>query len=324
MKVLLAEDDVISCKILERNINKWGYEVAITQNGKEAWKALQNHSLRLAIVDWMMPEMDGVELCQKIRQAQKPKYTYIILLTARDNQQDIIEGLQAGADDYMTKPVNFLELKARLQTGRRIIELEDKLLESQGKLYELATQDSLTGLWNRATIMQFLQEELEHSSREDYAVSIILLDIDFFKKINDTHGHHTGDLVLKKATSCLKKHVRPYDRIGRYGGDEMLIVLPHCSKKNVARIAERLRYQCSKANVRTTKGPLSLTLSLGCASSEDFVHPTVHSLILAGDNALYKAKNQGRNCVAISEIISKPKKGRSNGTEANRKQPHSY
>jgi len=301
MRVLIAEDDLISSRILERNIKKWGYEVRITRNGKEAWEVLQDHSLRLALLDWMMPEMDGVELCQKVRRQNKPRYTYIIMLTARDNQKDIVDGLEAGADDYMIKPVNFLELRARLQTGRRIIELEDKLLESQKKLISLATRDCLTTLWNRATILKFLQEELDQSHRENYPVSIILADVDHFKIINDTHGHYAGDLVLKKLTSCLKDHLRSYDKIGRYGGDEMLIVLHNCTLEIAIKIAERLRLACSKTKVKTAKASLNFTLSLGCASSESFLHPTVHNLIIAGDNALYKAKNQGRNCVAVSK-----------------------
>lgn len=302
MRVLIAENNPVALRFLERNIKKWDYEVIATRNGQEAWKAIKEDDLRLIILDWVMPEMNGIELCQKIRQQKKSKYIYILLLTSRDRQQDIIEGLSAGADDYMVKPPNLLELRARLQKGKRIIELEDSLLETHKKLIELASRDSLTHLWNRATILKFLEEELEQSSRENYPASVIMVDVDNFKKINDTFGHCVGDIVLTRVASRLKKNVRLYDQVGRYGGDEMFIILPNCGLEAIGPIAERLCLSISQRKIKTSGGFLAVTITLGCASTESFSEPSVDGLIQASDKALYKGKNQGRNRVSVAKL----------------------
>ena len=313
MQILIADDDPVSGKILEKNLRKWGYKTLLAKNGIEAWQALQKTGLRLALLDWMMPEVTGLELCQRIRQVTKPNYTYIILLTSKDELQDIIKGLEAGADDYMTKPVNFLELHARLQTGRRIIDLEDHLLKTQKRLYELSTRDNLTALWNRATILRFLQEELEQGAREKSPTSAIMLDVDLFKIVNDTYGHLAGDAVLRGIADGLVKNVRLYDKIGRYGGDEIFIVLPNCSHTNVAKIAERLRLASARNKIKVPEGRISVTLSLGCVSSEAMDRPSVDRMIFACDRALYQAKHQGRNCVALSEPLPDSRKGTTHG-----------
>lgn len=307
MNILIADDDPVTGKILEKRLRQWGYHCLLTKNGSEAWRVLQKPGLRLALLDWMMPKMDGLELCRRIRLFSKPNYTYIILLTAKDDTQDIIRGLEAGADDYMTKPVNFLELHARLQTGRRIIELEDHLLKSQKRLYELSTRDSLTALWNRATILRFLEEELEQGNREKSPTSVIMLDVDFFKMINDTYGHLVGDAVLRNIAVNLARNVRIYDKIGRYGGDEIFIVLPNCSQKHVTKIAGRLLIACRKTKIKALGKRISVTLSLGCASSEAMDRPSLDRMIFACDKALYQAKHRGRNRVVLSDLSENPK-----------------
>jgi two-component system cell cycle response regulator len=299
MKILIAEDDLLTQKILEKNITQWGHEVVVTQNGQDAWQVLQQDGLRIALLDWMMPKIDGVELCKKIRQKKDSKYTYIILLTARCYRDDVIRGLSAGADDYMTKPLNFMELKARLQTGLRIIELEDKLLKTQKRIIEVASRDSLTNLWNRASILEFLGEELEQSLREKSPLCAIMMDVDHFKKVNDLYGHLVGDVVLTEIAACIKRSIRRHDKLGRYGGDEILIVLPHSGLNKIRKIAEQLRLAIAKRKIKTASGALSVTISLGCASSESFPRPSVDSLIRASDRALYKAKGQGRNRTVI-------------------------
>jgi diguanylate cyclase (GGDEF)-like protein len=317
MKVLIAEDDLITQKTFEKNINEWGYEVVTARNGQDAWQALQQDGLRIAILDWMMPKIDGVELCKKVRQRKDSKYVYIILLTARGYQDDVIEGLSAGADDYMTKPVNFMELKARLQTGMRIIELEDKLIASQKKTKEFASYDSLTNLWNRASILEFLDEEFEQSLREKKPICSIMVDVDHFKKVNDLYGHLVGDVVLAKIASRLRRSIRRHDKLGRYGGDEILVVLPHSGLNKLREIAERLRLAVAKKKIKTTSGTLSVTISLGCASSESFPRPSVDSLIRASDRALYKAKGQGRDRAVVHKEKSL-KKGRNSGENRRR------
>ena len=294
-KVLIAEDDIVSAKILEKNIRDWGYEVVLANNGEKAWDLFNKNEMRLVILDWMMPKISGITLCRKIRQKKKDKYVYIILLTSKDNPEDLLKGFLAGADDYITKPFNSLELKARLQTGKRIIDL-------QRQLREQATRDGLTGLLNRKAILQALEEELHKGLRENKPVTSMLLDIDHFKKANDTHGHNVGDAVLIEIANRLKKSFRPYDKIGRYGGDEFLLILPNCGILEARKIAERIRSAVCREKINTDVGPLSITISLGGATSESQPQISAKNLIQNSDKALYNAKNNGRNCTLFDEI----------------------
>jgi diguanylate cyclase (GGDEF)-like protein len=300
IKVLIAEDNAVSAKILQKNINDWGYEVVLAKDGKEAWTSLQNEDIRLAVLDWMMPEISGIQLCKKIRendhQGEEQEYTYIILLTAKDEQKDLIKGFSAGADDYITKPFHNLELKARLTTGKRIIDLQ-KQLQIQ------ASRDSLTGLWNRKQMYRILEKEISRSVRNDQPVGLLMMDIDRFKSINDTHGHQMGDLVLIEVVRILKTSVRDYDEICRYGGDEILIILPDCNLIKTKSIAERLRQKVNKHNIKGESVSLNVTLSFGGAASEiNSPKVTTESLIMAADEALLEAKNKGRDCVALKKI----------------------
>ena len=310
LEVLIAEDDPVSRRILEKNIKDWGYEVIIADNGQDAWKALQKEEIRMAIFDWMMPKIDGLQLCQKVRLQKKDTYTYIILLTSRDQQEDIVEGLSSGADDYIVKPFNTLELKARLQTGKRIIDLQNQLLQSKKQLEQLATRDSLTKLWNRASIIKHLEDELNRGSREKKPVGSILVDIDYFKKINDTYGHYIGDEVLVEVASRMRKHIRSYDKIGRYGGDELLVVLPNCGLPVVKEIGERIREVVCTKKIKTEIGPIGVTLSLGGISSEEQSTISAEGLIKASDHALYQAKRNGRNCIVINKYNRLLKRGK--------------
>ena len=300
MSVLIAEDDVISSKILEKSLLDWGFGVQVVGRGEKAWQALRDGTHRLAILDWMMPGMDGTEICARVRRRKKYRYTYVILLSAKDRKQDIVAGLSSGADDYMTKPVNFLELRARLQTGRRIIDLEDKLLLSQKKLKDLASRDSLTKLWNRAEIDRFLTEEIDRTRRDGRSVGVIMIDVDYFKRINDRLGHANGDRALLHVVSQIKGNVRKFDRVGRYGGDEITVILPNCDVARIRIIAERLRLAVLGHPVRHEKIAVPITISSGCATSEGLTEPTPETLIQAADAALLSAKNLGRNCVVVS------------------------
>lgn len=299
IKVLIAEDNAVSAKILQKNIYAWGYEVVLAKDGKEAWSALNSEEIRLAVLDWMMPEISGIQLCKKIResdhQEENQEYTYVILLTAKDEKKDLIKGFSAGADDYITKPFNHLELKARLKTGKRIIDL-------QRQLQEQASRDALTGLWNRKQMFRILEKEINRSQRDDLPVGIIMIDIDKFKAINDTYGHQTGDLVLQETAVILRDSVRNYDEICRYGGDELLVILPNCSLVKVESIAERLRQKISRHEISSDDVSLKVTFSLGCASTENLSEDvTAETLIMAADEALLEAKNKGRNCVVINK-----------------------
>jgi two-component system cell cycle response regulator len=299
IKVLIAEDNAVSAKILQKNINDWGYEVVLAKDGKEAWSSLQNEGIKLAVLDWMMPEINGIRLCKKIRendhQGEEQEYTYIILLTAKDEQKDLIKGFSAGADDYITKPFNHLELKARLKTGKRIIDL-------QRQLQEQASRDSLTGLWNRKRMFRILEKEINRAYRDNLPVAIIMIDIDKFKSINDNHGHHFGDLVIKEVANVLRKSVRNYDEICRYGGDELLVILPNCDSAKTESIAERLRQNVIEHRIKSDSVSLNVTLSLGGATTEGYPSDVAsEALIMAADEALLEAKNKGRNCVVFKK-----------------------
>lgn len=297
MKILIAEDNVILSQNLAKNISNWGYKVVTARNGSEAWNTILKDDIRLAILDWMMPGFDGITLCRKIRKElakKKSKYIYIILLIGKNQQDDIIEGLSAGADDYMVKPANLLELKVRLMNGSRIIALEDKRIQ-------LATTDSLTDLWNRRKIFEIFEEELDRGTREHIHIGAIMIDIDNFKQINDNFGHTTGDRVLTEVAFRLKHSLRLYDKIGRYGGDEMLIVLPNCDQNNMTVIAERLRQVICTKKIKTNAGDLNITISLGGASTQNFNEISLDKLLESSDKALYLAKRRGRNCSVVAE-----------------------
>jgi len=292
VKILIAEDDHISSKILEKHITGWGYDVLITPDGKKAWQTFKKNEIGIVLLDWMMPEITGIDLCRKIRNDKSGKYTYIILLTAKKKQKDINKGLAAGADEYLTKPFNPIELKARLKTGKRIIDLLEKL-------HKQAIHDGLTKVFNRREITRILNEEFQRAQRTNQPLSTIMLDIDHFKKVNDTHGHPVGDEVLVEIVSRITAKMRAYDKIGRYGGEEFILILPNNSLKSIKKIAERIRINISQKTIQTSAGPLQLTTSLGCTSTENIEASSAEMLIKISDKALYNAKNNGRNCIVV-------------------------
>ncbi len=299
MKILIAEDDFISCKALENNLKEWGYEVVSARDGNEAWELTRSNDIRLAILDWNMPGIDGIELSNKIRneyQKEDSKYIYIILLTGRGGQDDIIQGLSTGADDYMTKPYSFVELKYRVQNGERIIKNEDKRIR-------LASLDNLTKLWNRNKIFDVLDTELKRGERENTPTGVVMIDIDHFKRINDRYGHLIGDEVLVQVADRLKNAIRPYDSIGRYGGDEILVVLPNCANEEAKNIAKRLYDSVANEKIPTKVGSLKINISIGCASNEKFLQVSKMELIQASDNALLSAKKKGRDRIILSKSL---------------------
>jgi len=300
IKVLIAEDDKTCRIMLESNLEKWGYDVLIAEDGKKAWRLIQEEEIQIAILDWIMPKTNGVELCKKIRGQKSGAYIYIIMLTIKNQQQDIRTGFAAGVDDYITKPFDTHELRARLQTGKRIIGLQEQLLESQKKLQEIATHDTLTNLLNRYEILNVLQDEFHRALREQNPISTIMLDIDFFKNINDAYGHGVGDEVLVEVALRLNRILRRYDKVGRYGGDEYLVVLPNCSMRSATQIAERLRRAVSQEKIETEAGIIGVTISVGCASSENESIQSIADLVKNSDKAMYHAKNMGRNCVVAT------------------------
>jgi len=299
LRILIAEDDSISRRILEATLAKWGYEVVVTRDGVEAWQALKaDDAPKLAILDWMMPGMDGVEVCRRVRQlCEGGSYIYVILLTTKGQKEDIIAGMEAGADDYITKPFDSGELHVRLRAAKRMLDLESQLLAAQEALRDEALHDSLTGLWNRPAILEILQKELSRSARQNVCVGLILADIDHFKSINDNFGHKTGDTVLQRVAQIMHSNLRSYDSIGRYGGEEFLIVMPGCDPHDAAGRAEAIRAHVSNTRIMLQRRTISLSVSMGVTASREYEAPDTDTLIQAADMAMYEAKRAGRNRV---------------------------
>lgn len=303
MRVLIADDNPVPRLMLESLLKQWGYEVVVALDGAQAWKILQeDNPPRLAILDWMMPGMTGPEVCLEARKRIAHPYAYMLLLTSRENKGDVIRGLEAGADDYLTKPFVPEELHARLRTGLRILELEDKLVASQEVLQHKATHDELTGLLNRASIDDIIKRELARAKRAGASCGILLADLDHFKSVNDTHGHGIGDAVLREAASRLQAGVRVYDGVGRYGGEEFLMVLPGCNAAGLRERAERILDLFRASPFATSEGPIRVTISLGAVSSEGSHGESPEAFVLAADRALYRAKRNGRDRVEVSVL----------------------
>ncbi|MDF1614897.1 GGDEF domain-containing response regulator [Desulfurivibrio dismutans] len=301
MKILIAEDDLSFRRFMEKKLTAWGFEAVIAEDGNEALQILQSDdSPRLALLDWIMPGLEGVEVCRIVREKKEEAYKYIIMLTSQRRDSDIITGMEAGADDYIMKPFKHNELRLRLRAGRRIIELQNELLAARDMFRTKASHDALTGLWNHGEIVEILSHELARAKREKNSVGVIMADIDFFKKINDTHGHLAGDMVLRLTAGKMLSMMRAYDFIGCYGGEEFLVILPECSLEYASAFAERLRLSVSSDSIDTPEGMISITLSFGVAASSNDRLKDAYSLINAADKALYRAKENGRNCVEVA------------------------
>ncbi|MGB7586771.1 MAG: diguanylate cyclase [Terriglobales bacterium] len=303
--VLVAEDDPIFLRLLQGWFQKWAYRVTAVKNGIDAWQALQQATAPpMAVLDWMMPGMDGIEVCRKIRGREHAPYCYVLLLTAKDDREDVVAGLNAGADDYLTKPFDVDELRARVRAGKRILELQAALLRAHDTLQYESAHDALTTLWNRGAIVGFLKNEIERQHRSNQPLGVMMADVDHFKKINDTYGHLVGDTVLKEVGRRLAAGVRTYDSVGRYGGEEFLVIVPGCGPADLVASAERLRRSIAETKFETNAGDLAVTLSIGITSGcQDLAcRQDSETLLRAADEALYAAKAQGRNRVAVAPV----------------------
>jgi diguanylate cyclase (GGDEF)-like protein len=298
MKILIADDNQMSRVLLRSSVERWGYEVVLAANGLEAWEILsQPDAPPMAILDWVMPDVTGPELCRRMRENYREPYTYILLLTSKNTKNDTVEGLDAGADDYIVKPFDDNELRMRLRAGQRIVDLQIKLMQAREELRERANKDLLTMLPNRPAISATLEREISRCHRDNRTCGIILLDIDHFKKINDTYGHFAGDAVLRETATRLRGNMREYDQVGRYGGEEFLVVLPNCDLDAAAKQAERMRVRLSAEPMQVDGAELKVSASFGVTVSD----PSERSpdiFVRVADEALYRSKASGRNCVS--------------------------
>ncbi|MCE5324530.1 EAL domain-containing protein [bacterium] len=295
MRVLIAEDDPVSRRLLQALLTKWGYEVIVACDGEQAWNVLKDDDTpRLAIIDWMMPGIDGVHLCRRVRDRNSGPYVYILLLTAKSQKEDIIRGIDAGADDYITKPFDTSELNARLRAGMRILDLQAELISTRETLRQQATHDPLTGLPNRLLFGDRLTQQLAISRRKNQLTAVMYLDLDRFKFINDTLGHNFGDMLLQEVAIRLTTCLRETDTLARMGGDEFTIILTDVDiPDNATMVAQKVLEKLSKPFSLEGR-ELFVTASIGISiSPSDGLD--AETLVRNADTAMYRAKEQGRN-----------------------------
>ena len=307
-RVLIADDDRISCKLLGSLLTKWGYQVEIVYNGVDAQRELlKPDAPRLAILDWMMPGLDGTQVIKAVRAIHREFYTYVLLLTSKGQKEDILEGLDAGADDYLKKPFDAQELRARLRVGSRILDLERRLVCALETAEYRATHDFLSGIYNRAAIIELLKREASRCERAGQQMSLLMVDVDHFKVINDTYGHLVGDQVITQLALRMASALRPYDLVGRFGGEEFLVLVPNCALSAAMVVAERLRLSIATDKMAIGQFAIPVTVSVGVSTIKEAKLDT-NLALQAADLALYEAKNKGRNrveCYVPSEPATK-------------------
>ena len=308
MKVLIADDNAMSRLTLKSQLRRWGYDVVEAVDGDAAWAILSMPDTpRLVILDWMMPGLDGIELCKRIRAQSQEPYLYAILLTGREEREDVVAGLEAGADDYVTKPFDAQELRVRLRAGERICTLQRELVAARESLRYEATHDHLTGAWNRAAVIDALARERTRAAHGRTQLSVALIDFDHFKRINDVHGHAAGDAVLRSGAARIAAAARPRDVVGRYGGEEFLVVMPDCDARAARDACERIRAAVAGEPVEAGGVLIHATISVGAATwpgarGED-------DLVSRADAALYRAKLDGRDRVALALEVANDQAG---------------
>lgn len=297
MKVLISAGE----RFLKNTLIRFGYEVVPATDGNEALElVLAQNGPKLAILDWEMEGLSGTDLCKRLRTGSIEPYIYTILMTEKSQKDELLDVFECGADDYLAKPLDGYELRAKLIVAKRILDLQDRLVAMREDLRTRATHDSLTGLWNRQATLDSLAREMDRVKREKKPCGLILADVDHFKHINDCFGHEAGDDVLKEIATNMKDAVRPYDIVGRYGGEEFLIVAPGCNSQTIVDRAEELRTRIENKSIRTASGCISITISMGAIAFEPGSDHTFKTLIKSADEALYHAKRGGRNRVELA------------------------
>jgi diguanylate cyclase (GGDEF)-like protein len=303
MRALVADDDPVTTAVLARVLHRLGLEVVSANDGTSAWGVLEDGPApELAIIDWTMPGIDGVEICRRIRRNPALAAMYVLLLTGRDSRTDLVAGLDAGADDYMIKPIDTEELRARVQVGVRVAHLQSRLAgqvselqEARTHLERLVSTDALTDLHSRRSWFELGATEFSRFQRYDRSFSVLLLDLDFFKGVNDTFGHDAGDLLLRRFSDMLRAECRHSDIIGRLGGEEFALLAPETSLVSAQTIAERILDACRRLVLTLAAGDIRCTCSIGMSESAP-ADDGVERVLRRADAALYAAKRSGRNC----------------------------
>jgi two-component system chemotaxis response regulator CheY len=298
--VLVVDDSPVYRKLVEQLLFAEPYTLLFARNGEEALRLFEEHAPCIVITDWMMPDISGPELCQRIRADKTQPYTYLILMTSNTEKGNVVKGLQAGADDYLTKPFDPGEMLARIAVGRRIVDLNRELAAKSKKLEEAARTDPLTGLPNRRAIEDWAAKQLRGAARHGFSLWVVLGDIDSFKSINDTFGHDAGDAVLKTFAEGLKKNTRAADICGRLGGDEFLLVLTHVDPEHVKDTVNRFREQFAALSFPLAGQSVRVTASFGAAGFQGTDMREFSALVRQADQMLYEAKRAGRNRVRVA------------------------
>jgi two-component system cell cycle response regulator len=300
LKILVADDSPVYRKLVEQSLSQEHYTVLLAKNGRQALDLFAEHQPDLVITDWTMPDISGIDLCQRIHRDSQQFYVYVILLTGNTDKEKVIEGLAAGADDYLIKPFHPGELQARVRAGLRIVDLHRQVQAKNRQLEEMAHTDPLTGLPNRRAIDSWATSQLSAAARHDFPVWVVMADLDHFKSINDTHGHDAGDIVLKSFADVLQSNTRQSNTCGRWGGEEFLVVITHVGKDNVMTAIERIRKQFETQTFTAAGHAFGVTASFGIAGFRGTAVPVFSDLVTRADAALYSAKRKGRNRVEFA------------------------
>ncbi|MGC9327742.1 MAG: GGDEF domain-containing response regulator [Candidatus Hinthialibacter sp.] len=303
-KILIADQDRSLMGLLQTNLREWGFEAVYASNESEARQILRRkHSPQLVVFDFTLASTDAIDICRQISDKEHGTYKYIIVLVNEENYEDVLHSVDFGPDDYLIKPFNIHEFRFRLNTAQRIIRFQEDLIRERENLKKMSMHDSLTQLYNRSAIMDLFSREISRSQRRNSFLSLFMVDIDYFKSINDSHGHLAGDAVLREAASRISDSLRRYDAVGRYGGEEFLVIVPHCDHLQAKQLAERIRLRVSSEPFCVEKKKLYVTISIGVSTCLCGNGSTPNQLIQQADQALYAAKNSGRNRVELSSAV---------------------